>query len=956
VSGESRSGRPIGREAASTRLRGSLDFASADASTVVLISGEAGVGKTRLLHSLLDDARERSWTVGLGRAQDYDCWVAYSSLQTILGSIDAGALGADAAAAHSELVDACARVGTRGGAAREAENATPAGVEVSPLVTALLRDATRRGPTLLALDDAHLADDESLGALALSVRHLAASPLVLALTARRDRMTSDSTFTATVGPLLEVGTVVDLEPLDEDHTAELLAAALGGEPDDRLVAYVYAASSGNPLFAHEALAALRESDALRVERGRHYLVGEQTSGVSRRGALLHRVFRQDGDARRLARAMSALRRVQLDQLDLLAEVSGVEPSRAHEAFDGLVRAAIIVRDETAWYEFAHPLVAEVLYEDLGPAERRRLHQRVGDRFASRESGSGMSPLELATHVSEAAVPGDREAIDVVLAAAATTRDAAPGSAARWYQRAIELLPPEAPERGGLHAAMNLALWKAGRPGQAVRAGRVALAALAPGAERDRTLGVVASATYAMGAYGEALELLDAELVSAVDPAPFVALQALLLAHLGEGERAQACRAEARHLAETTGIASRLTTYGFLLYVDQVLGDVASREATLEPFLAMTEEPEARRTPGVELGALESAAYVLATEGAVTEATELLERTTRRERGAGWSDLGGQRGVAAAHCAYHSGAWDDALDLIRSTAIGLEWNGLRNNVAWLRILEAEILTHRGELDDARELLEDPVSALECRLSEYARALCLGHIALIRGEHERARDAIARERTLLERSRMRVPLCRALDLGVSVHLATGSPREAQEWADALEHVAASSPTPDLVRLSEIATTRTHDDPAPAARALLSARRDGARLSEARAHAALGAIGSDPQGNLTAAWELFDSMGAVVATREVAAQAKQRGVRLPARRRTSGARGEIVPLTAREQDLVKLVSQGLTNRSISQVLHYSPKTVEIYLSRLYKKVGCRSRVELVVAAERGELDVAV
>ena len=103
----------------------------------------------------------------------------------------------------------------------------------------------------------------------------------------------------------------------------------------------------------------------------------------------------------------------------------------------------------------------------------------------------------------------------------------------------------------------------------------------------------------------------------------------------------------------------------------------------------------------------------------------------------------------------------------------------------------------------------------------------------------------------------------------------------------------------------------------------------------------MGYDPDGNFAAAYQLFRRTGAVVWAKRVAAEMRSRGMR-PARARRSAQ----AAFSETEKQLIQLVRQGMTNREISAVLHYSPKTVEAYLSGLYRKTGTASRYELIAA----------
>ena len=114
-------------------------------------------------------------------------------------------------------------------------------------------------------------------------------------------------------------------------------------------------------------------------------------------------------------------------------------------------------------------------------------------------------------------------------------------------------------------------------------------------------------------------------------------------------------------------------------------------------------------------------------------------------------------------------------------------------------------------------------------------------------------------------------------------------------------------------------------------------------------------EPDEHLARAVELFTAMDAQLWTPRAASQAKLLGLavsraRRPPRSKAAGPK----TLSQTEIQLVQLLRQGLTNRQISAVMHYSAKTIEVYVSRLYQKVGYHSRLELVLAAERGELSM--
>ena len=121
---------------------------------------------------------------------------------------------------------------------------------------------------------------------------------------------------------------------------------------------------------------------------------------------------------------------------------------------------------------------------------------------------------------------------------------------------------------------------------------------------------------------------------------------------------------------------------------------------------------------------------------MAKATGLLPET-------GWQDVGGQYIYAKAKIEVMTGAWADALETIRSGAISLEFAGLRNNLAWLRLLEVEILTDQAQLDEAARLLETPLLPPECALYSVLHQVRAARIATALGQHGEAERMLAEQ---------------------------------------------------------------------------------------------------------------------------------------------------------------------------------------------------------------------
>lgn len=940
---------PIGRERVLAQLMDLLKSAVNGSGATCLVTGEPGIGKTRVVDELMARARVLDCHVLSGRAQDYDHGVAYSTLKDLLALVSPDRLdhdGREALAAVLGAVDdaVLGDPSVTGGHDRAQRPYV--------LTTNLLRTLCAARPAVVAIDDAHLADDESLTALCLAARHLAALPLLLVFTARRDKWAPGTGFAAAVGRLVEGsrGTSVELTPLDAADVKAFVGTVLGGPPDDRLVSYVYAQSRGNPLFARETLLSLRERAALRVEHGKHYLAGEPAPGiVSRRGALLHRVFQQDQDSRTLARMLSAVKRVRLDDLGLLTELTGLCPDRLQRAFDALTEASILARAGAGWYEFTHPLMAEVLYEDLGPAERRRVHRAISESLSAERAPARMGVLEWATHVTEAASLGDERGIEAALEAATVTRDAAPLSAATWYQRALDLMGPDAPAGAELLARQTVAYWKGSRPEFAIEAGTRALAALPPGRLRSRTLACVANATYAVGRLADALELLTAGIPEVDQPAAFLAQKSLVLAHMGQAEQAIEHLARARAAIAGSPADDQAIAYTHLGHAESLIGGYGALSEAAGRLREIGTGDEARLPVGARLSALESGAYILSVAGALSAARELLSLAEGLSSGTGWHDIGGQSVYARAKTQFLAGQWSAALETIRSGAVSLELAGLANNLAWLRLIEAEILVEQGEYAEASDLLDACAAPPEWARYSSARECLRARIALARKNHAAALPALRRQRELGRQRRWVDTTHAALESLVQAYLETGDVAAATTAAGELAELATATGVPKIRHSADLAEAVVTGRPEPALQVIAAADADGQRFTAAKAHYLLGRAGHEPMEHLPRALALFEDMSAAVWQKVVLSEARHRGLPLA---RSRGAGNGTGMLTPTEEQLLRLVRDGLTNREISQVLHYSRKTVEAYLSRLYRKTGCNSRVELVVALERGKL----
>jgi len=901
----------------------------------LLVRGEAGIGKSRLVGELADRAQARGYPVVVGRADDLDHGIPFAAFRDVLARLGpGGAAAADLRAAMAgEATPGADDAGQLGPAFRAAAE--------------LLREVGGGGPVLLVLEDVHAADGESLALAALLIR-LADLPVLTVVTLRPgggaaeleqlgERMADDGR-----------GSVLDLEPLGRADVGSLVAAVIGAPPDDELASAVTGASRGNPFFACEIAQSFVDAGAVAVADGTAGLVpGAPTTRLPGSTALLRRLALGTGVDVELAKVVATFGRFSLRHLGLAERLTGLTPEGVAQSFDRLVKAGLLV-PAAGSYEFSHAILRDRLYDDIGPAERRRIHAAIAaDLAAERRSGIVLDVLELATHVAASAEPGDAAAAEVLLDVARSVGASAPLVAADYYRRALALLPAGSPRRADALAGQARALHVGARPREAASVGAEALAALPGGPARDATAALVVNDLYLGGRPGEAIAIVDAERERGADACPLVAIRTNLALQAGRYAEASATFADAVAALDDSGVtpAARLMALAHLVQYANHVGEVA----LASDLLGRVEALPAEGSPTVGLAAHELVAYADWRPGLVSRIEEhLREATALRPDGAPLS-IGGSSETARVRVTWMRGRWDEALAQIGSTGFDLEQRGTVASAQLLACVACDIAVDRGDLDDAAARvagLASPIVAV-ARAGAVARARI--HHAL--GEREAALALLDAERSAAGLAGGSVwKLAEILGLVVDIQLELGRPALAAAALAEMEALAARTGWLEC-RM-----------PALRARAIVDADVDVARTYRdeaeaeswdvARAHAllVLGELDDDPASNLAEAYRGFDAFGAAPWRRRAAAGLRARGLTVP--RRVTRAASD---LTETEMQLVRLVREGYSNRQIAAAMHYSRKTIEVYLSRVYAKTGCPSRLDLIRAVDTGGVRLA-
>jgi len=967
----------VGRERERSQLEADLRTASTGALRVVLLTGEPGVGKTRLVTAVMAARGPR--VVGLtaraypmGATASLGVWL--EALDRHLRALDPAEVKRLSAGVSDELAALLPAVAQAVGYRAASE---PPRIRILASLALLLERVADRSPVMVHLDDAHLADGSSWEALSYLARNLASSPILVVVAARPAELGDHPAALEVLSTLEQEGLLArrTLAPLPVEAIAELAATVVGTErAHPGLVEWLMERTRGNPLFAVGLLGALVEegSDLARPELSK--LPESLTERVEARLATL-------GPNERAAVELLATVGYRA-RFEELVSFCGLSDGELAVALERLARRRLVDEHEERGeltYELAHPLIAEAVYESIGGGRRRTLHRRVASALAD-----ASRPGAAAAHFARGAPVGDPEAVSTLIAAfrQAETRELTreamtilhgllrllPGGDPRWSD-VFDAMRPQAPwivdHRTDVGASIgtqamlaieqvigaspdkvrlalvkfNLASFDAWGNGDLVAARRRIEDAhdlLKDSGQHQMALLAANELGYISGLEGRLDEherqaravLNEADAVGET----FVVLQALCslaLALLWSGQLAEAFPFMERALgiARAEQYLYRVTYVLALLgLADTVNGDTTGgllrmQEAVAgNPAYRDTLLPDLRASSQWMSGDLvEGAGWAVELSGWLTSGAV----SRRRSFGA----------VFAAFCLLELGRVDQAAHLLEqaSKPFGTSrWWLYGHLLAWANAVARWRTTPSDDAMDELSTAADSIVAVGGSLIAPFVVADLAEAAAER--RDRARAAHAAEL----QSRMTVP-------------------DAETFMGLAAFVAA-------------AFSFTHGDlteaAASAERGADAFGRSGWRLWQGRALALAGLSraeqvragravpgGPDPAshvgdhgdaavGLLSEASDLFADIGAVSRQRAVEAvrDALDRRGRKSPRTATSGA-----PLTAREREVARLAVEGLSAKDIAGKLFIGKRTVESHLASAYLKLGVKSRLEL-------------
>nr|MBA2607679.1 AAA family ATPase [Actinomycetota bacterium] len=464
----------VGRAAESEQLLTALKASfTGDGHRVVLLSGDAGIGKTTLAGDVAQRAYDDGATVLYGRC-DEDVGVPYQPFVQAVGDFlrDAfdGALATVDERHLSELSRLLPQVGER--VAGLAEPATTdADAERYLLfgaVTSFLSGLAQAAPVVLVLDDLHWADKSTVVLLRHLVTTLGDAEVLIVGTYRDSDVTATHPLTDGLAALRREAHVerVAVGGLDDNAVVALLEALAGHELDRAGIALAHAVrreTDGNPFFTAEVLRHLAETAAIRQEDGRWVATVELASiGLpeSVREVVGQRVRRLGPDTHQLLTLASVIGR-DFD-LTLLARVADQTEDSVLAALEEAADAAVVseVDGLPERFTFTHGLIQFTLYDELSSGRRARVHRKIGELL---EAECGNDPGdrigELAHHWMAATRPADagKAAAYARMAGDRALSTLAPHEAIRWFGNAVELLnaDPKCEPRDRLDSLIGL---------------------------------------------------------------------------------------------------------------------------------------------------------------------------------------------------------------------------------------------------------------------------------------------------------------------------------------------------------------------------------------------------------------------------------------------------------------------------------------------------------------------
>ncbi|HEX7353363.1 MAG TPA: AAA family ATPase [Mycobacteriales bacterium] len=932
----------VGRERELGVLLDALAAARSGSGGAVLVGGDAGVGKTRLVREALDAAAAAGDVVLVGHCMHFGGdTVPYLPLTEALARL----LRTDPVALEALLSSwpTLARLVP----GRVSDTGAVEGTELYEAVLGAVLDLSATQALVLVVEDVHWADAATRDLLGFLLTRSPGEHVTVVLTVRTDDLHRKHPLRPSLAEWGRLPGVrrLPLAPLAADEVRALVAAQHPGPLSDAAVASILDRSGGNPFFAEQLLAEIDTGNSIPADLA---------------DLLLVRLERLSREARHVVRvAAVAGRRVTHETLTRVAD-------RDRDALEAALREAaeahILVPSGPESYEFRHALLAESVYDDLLPGERVRLHRA----YAQAQADQG-DDANLARHA--------REALDLPTAYAASLRAgeramrlAAPAEALRLFESALAMAD-QVPDSDRLAVARRAAeaAALAGHPFRTVHLLEEALAQAgdAPDEVRAELLLTLAAQAAILDGQGDPT-VHSAAALALIPPDAETPLRARALAAHAQAEAAVARYRDAlRSGGEALALGRTLRLADVIADASTTLAHASARLGERDAATRMFEESVHDAVVAGDAAGEIRAWYALGgqryDDGDLDGSLDAYGRSLARAQEAGrpWSAYAMDGRAMQVLLLHATGRWDDAVALaatpdapgfvqayvssaLLSVLVGRgdptvdqTFDGLRPWLprdGFMRIIAAYAeLEHAGivgDTDRAVRVHDETVSVLAEQWQEHSFA---GRIRLnsllLPALDPGAEGTVDRAARLVDEAHATLARLSARQAGVGPEAPAWDRRIDAEWAR-LRWLADADPPS-----AEELTGRWRE--------AVSAFGYGHVYEQARSRAglaeALAAVGDDSgaRAETEAALQVARRLGAAPLVTRL-------------RFRTSPA-PRAHELTPREHQVLALLAEGLTNRQIGARLYITDKTVSVHVSNILAKLGAGGRTQAAAIARR-------
>ncbi|MGZ4303428.1 MAG: helix-turn-helix transcriptional regulator [Solirubrobacteraceae bacterium] len=964
----------VGRGVELAALVAALDSAAAGEPAVVLVGGEAGVGKTRLVEEAAECAREGGARVLTGNCielggEGLPLSPLVDALRTLVRVMEPAELDEFLGPARLELARLLPELDPKA-----AGTPAPAGesgnARLLELVFGVIQRLAADRPLMLVIEDLQWADRSTLDLVSLLVRSLRGVRVLIVLTFRSDEIHRSHPLRPLIAAWERVRSVrrVELPRFTREESARQLEAILGGPPPRSIVDPLYERSEGNAFLTEEIIAAMQAG------------AGSEELPVTLRDVLLARAERLSGPALRLLRIAAVAGTSVSDRL--LTAVAGLDDASLDAALTEAIELQLLAADETDHgYRFRHALTRDAVYGDTMPRERVRTHAAYAEAVSSDPSLAGSSAsaaAALAVHWH--AAHNAPRALVASVEAARFAAAFAPAEALRHLERALELWPgvPDAAERCGIDIVEVLemaagAAYAAGNVEQSLALYDEALAELDASQAGERAALLLAGKAATLQDLGRE-EALNAALEYAASLVPTdrpsvaraVVLVELAARPMSAGQGSANWRRAAEQALEAS-LAARAREQEATARI--ILGPALSYSGELDEGVnelrAGLELAKTLPDPSIALRAYLNLSDTLELRGQHEEAAEEARRGLELA-----SEVGLTQHVYGLYLVHNLaealialGRWAEAEQLLTDTLeLSLSDAAFR---ALLTVRRGTLAAFAGRYEDAaRDLASAEGLPLDTG-AQYTTPLQFARLVLAfgRGDVQSARDhgrgALASGSDDPFSERYHWPVI-WFGLRVEAETADADRDHVTSLRNAVAEVPVTHVPSRAYRALATAELARISGTAPDWEAAIQSAREagdlyllGYALLRGAQHAWSRGDRDAVVATLDESAQLAAEMGAQPLLDEAHALARRARLKLA---ETGGSASSTAPpaietfaLTDREAEVLELVAAGRSNPQIAAELFISPKTASVHVSNIISKLGVTSRGEAAALAHR-------